>query len=130
MPDVKMFERVLAEAHQKGMEAGNAAKPVPMVVGHAKSILSDEIDYSRPVEVVLGGVCGFAWVHLPKGNTSFARWAVKNNTGFRKSEYEGGALRSCHDFGQSMERKENYCRAFAKHLRDNGIEAHCMSRMD
>lgn len=126
----RKFGAMLRSAHEAGMAAGNASTPVPMIVGDAVNILSDQIDYSRPTYFVEGGVCGFAWVSI-KGNTSFGRWAAQNaNSGFRKDSYAGGLRRSCHEFGQSMQRKEAYAMAFAKVLRDNGIDAHMGSRMD
>jgi hypothetical protein len=63
------------------------------------------------------------------GNSSFALWAKKNKGWF--SAYRSGMQMSVSAFGQSMERKEAYARAFAEVLRaELGIEAYSSSRMD
>ena len=53
----------------------------------------------------------------------FVNWMKKNNIG-RKDSYYGGWTVWVSDFGQSIARKENYARAFAKVLGDYGITAY------
>ncbi len=120
------FEQIYLEGYAAGMEAGKACVPAPMIVGTAKG-LSDQIDYSKPTHFVSQGVCGFAWVHI-KGNTAFGRWAKKTQKA--RSSYYGGLDIWCSEFGQSMEQKEAWARAFAKVLGSHGIEAYSTSRMD
>ena len=55
---------------------------------------------------------------------------LKDNDIGRKDSYYGGHTIWVSDFGQSVTRKENYARAFAKVLGDNGITAYNMSRLD
>lgn len=122
------FLRLVTKAHEAGLEAGNASTPVPMVVEqHA-----DPTDDNSPVEgkwFVEGGACGFAWVLIRPATSSFARWAKKNVPGAH-NDYYGGLGISCHEFGQSMQRKEAYCRAYAKVLDEAGIDCSVRSRMD
>jgi hypothetical protein len=114
-----------SKAHAAGMAAGGAHTPTPMGVVEA-----DIFGKPKPgahVEVVHSGVCGFAWVSF-KGNTSFGR-AMKA-AGLARKRYEGGLSVWVSEFGQSMERKEAYARAYAAVLREAGIEAYAGSRMD
>lgn len=99
-----------------------------MIVGSAIG-LSNTIDPSQPIYHVPQGVCGFAWVNIRPGNSSFARWCTKNSKG-RPNSYEGGVNVWVHQFGQSMECKEAYARAFAAVLTEAGIKAYAGSRMD
>ena len=75
------------------------------------------------------GVCGFAWVNIKPARGKFVKFLKDNNIG-RKDSYYGGWTVWVSDFGQSVTRKENYARAFAKVLGDYGITAYSMSRLD
>ena len=79
------FKGLFATAVCAGGEAGKALQPVPMLVGSAKSLFGSEMDHSKPVYYVADGVCGFAWVNVRPGNSAFAKWLVKNDSG-RKIE--------------------------------------------
>ena len=116
------------QAYSAGMQAMKAATPKPIVVGHATSVFSDEIDYSRPTYVVPSGLCGFAWVNIRPGNSKFARWLVKEGLG-RKS-YSGGVDFWVREGDQSVELKEAFAQAFAEELQSNGIKAYAESRLD
>jgi hypothetical protein len=122
-------EALYTTAHNAGMEAGMNHNPVPMMVGTAKSLFDNSIDDSKPVYRVNSGVCGFAWVSIRPARGKLVNWLKKNGIG-RKNNYEGGYQISVFEFGQSMEQKEAYARAFAKVLRENGIDAYAGSRMD
>lgn len=125
------LKRDWAEVWQRadiaGQEAAKACTPTPMVVGSPTTPLGNDIDYSKPTYSVNEGVCGFAWVRF-KGNTSFGRWAKK--TGRARSAYGGGLQYWVSQFGQSLERKAAYARAFAKVLNEEEITAYAESRMD
>lgn len=121
------FEAIFKEAHEAGMAAGIACVPVAMVVGYPRTPFGSGVDRSKPHEVVPDGVCGFAWVHFP-GNTPWARWAKQ--AGHTRPGYPKGLDISCHEFNQSMTRKENYCHAFVQVLSKHGISAYTGSRMD
>jgi hypothetical protein len=122
-------EALYTTAHNAGMAAGMNHVPTPMMVGTAKSLFDNSIDESKPVYRVNSGVCGFAWVSIRPARGKLVNWLKKNGIG-RKNNYEGGYQVSVFEFGQSMEQKEAYARAFAKVLRENGIDAYAGSRMD
>lgn len=114
------FARLYAIADQVGREAAENTRPTPMHVvdtmtGHRFAPVRD-------------GVCGFAWVTVRPATSSFARWA-KEQHGWSKG-YPGGTQLWIHGYNQSMERKEQYARAFARVLTAGGVEAFAGSRMD
>jgi hypothetical protein len=111
------FIDLVKQAHEAGMVAGTAAKCAPMtVVGHGKSYFIPD------------GVCGFAWVNIQKGQMKFVNFLKKLDKGYKA--YHGGWDVPCHEFGQSMQRKEAYCAAYAQVLRDGSIKAYAQSRID
>lgn len=118
-----------AKAHAAGMAAGQASVPVPMIVGEAKDIFSNEFKPGATLYHVPDGVCGFAWVNIKPGNSPFANWLKKSGAG-GKDDYYGGVTVWVSEFGQSMTRKEAYAHAYAKVLNDSGVYASSMSRMD
>jgi hypothetical protein len=114
-------------AHRAGMAAGEAHRPATMIVQRHANMMDD----SSPVVqqwVESEGVCGFAWVTITPGNSSFAIW-LKKYTRARPA-YQGGVQIWVHEFNQSMERKQAYAQAYAKVVRDAGIKAYAGSRMD
>ena len=128
---------LIERAEAAARVAYEAATPTPMVVGTPKNMVASLMggdgggfDTSQPVYTVPGGVCGFAWVNIGPGNTSFARHARKL-AGARKHYYGGMEVRpSVGRMDQSMQRKEAACRAYADVLREAGIPAYMQSRMD
>ena len=120
---------IYSEAHSKGIAAGNACTPTPMVVGEPTTPLGNDIDYSKDTYYVSDGVCGFAWINIKPARGKFVKYLKDNDIG-RKDSYYGGYTIWVSGFGQSMTRKENYARAFVKVLNDNGLKAYAMSRMD
>jgi hypothetical protein len=122
------FQRIYDEAHAAGMSAGEAAVPAPMIVGSPSTPFGNDVDPSKRMYYVADGVCGFAWVHLPKANTAFAKFCRDNRLGHKA--YKAGWDIWVGGFGQSMQRKEAYAGAFARVLKDHGIEAYMQSRMD
>ncbi len=116
------------KAHEAGLKAVKDCTPVPMTVGSPTTVLGNDIDYSKKTYFVEGGVCGFAWIKIAEGRSSFAKWA-KTNLRAHKS-YSGGVDIWVGDFGQSMQRKEAYAYAYADVLQDAGVKAYGQSRMD
>ena len=55
---------IYSEAHSKGIAAGKACSPTPMVVGQPTTPLGNDIDYSKETYYVADGVCGFAWINI------------------------------------------------------------------
>lgn len=128
MKNDAQFEAIWNEAVQAGMNAGRGTTPNPMIVQQHKNMLDD----NSPVvqEWFVGeGACGFAWIVVRPGNSSFAKWAKK--TKGAKAHYGGGMLvKWVGEFNQSVARKEAYAAAFANVLQKYGIKAYSDSRMD
>lgn len=114
-----------AEAHAAGMRAGHAVTPKPMTVVET-DVFGRRIP-GAPVYRVDEGMCGFAWVSF-KGNTAFGRQMKR--LGIASRDYPTGLCVWVGEFGQSIERKEAYARAYAEVLRKHGIEAYANSRLD
>lgn len=126
---IKTPEFIYTQAVQAGIQAGKDAVPTPMIVGTPTSILGSDIDFTKQTYFVADGVCGFAWVNIRPNRGKFVAWLKSENIG-RANSYEGGYDISVREFGQSLERKEAYARAFAEVLRENGINAYACSRID
>jgi hypothetical protein len=122
------FPRIMEEAISAGLKAGEEVIPVPMHVVQRANPLDDNSPIIQRYEPIMDGVCGFAWVNVKPGTSSFARWLSKNGLGHKS--YYGGVDIWISDHSQSMTRKECHARAFAEVLRGYGIEAHSMSRID
>lgn len=128
---VATYESVWREARIGASHACRVAEPQAVVVYEAAG-LSDLPKVGGKSWEVAEGLCGFAWIHFPKANTSFVRWLAKQGLG-RKSYYGGWDVQ---DYvltgyqGQSVERKEAACRAAVGVLRGAGIECRVESRLD
>lgn len=118
------FAGLAIAAEAAGLAAGEAAVPVPMVV-QEQQLFGNAVGKAYFVE---GGACGFAWINIRPGTSAFAKWMVKQ--GFARKAYEGGVQVWVSEFGQSMQRKEAYARAYAEVLQAHGITAYAGSRMD
>lgn len=125
MTEQEMYE----VAHKAGQDAVADMVPIPMVIGNARNIFSNEI-VPGTEQVILDGPCGFAWINIKPGNSRFAKWLVANGKA-RKDSYNGGVIVWVSDYRQSVQRKETYAMAFARSLRQNGIDkAYSGSRLD
>lgn len=122
-------DEVYREAYEAGIKAGNEVQVTPMVVGTETTPFSNIIDETKQTYFVEGGVCGFAWVKIRPARGKFVTWLKEQNIG-SKDEYAGGYTIWCHEFGQSLTRKEAFVGAFAKVLGDYGINAYGQSRID
>lgn len=122
------FQALYEAADLAGSFAAAALTPTPMYVGQPTTPLGSTLDWSKPVERVEGGVCGFAWVKVTPGTSAFAKW-LKATKGAYKS-YSGGVDLWVSGYGQSMQRKEAYATAFAAVLTAAGYTAYAQSRMD
>jgi hypothetical protein len=111
------YQEIIDKAYKAGIEAGKNARPIPMYV----------IDQGIPIDRIDDGACGFAWIAFP-GNTSFGKWAKKQ--GLARSHYPSGLCVWVSEFGQSVDRKDAFAGAYAKVLKDNGIDAYSGSRLD
>ncbi len=111
------YQEIIDKAYKAGIEAGKNARPIPMYV----------IDQGIPIDRIDDGACGFAWIAFP-GNTSFGKWAKKQ--GLARSHYPSGLCVWVSEFGQSVDRKEAFAGAYARVLKDSGIDAYAGSRLD
>ena len=126
---MKTPQEIYSEAHSAGLAAGHGCTPTPMVVGQPTTPLGNDIDYEKATYYVADGMCGFAWVNIKPARGKFVKFLKDNDIG-RTDSYYGGYTVWVSEFGQSMHRKENYARAFAKVLSANRITAYNMSRLD
>ncbi len=124
------FAAIHSEAIAAGNAAFHAAKPVPMVVGTPVSMFGNEIDRTKPVYVVDGGVCGFAYAIVRDARRPFCKWLIKTENG-RYSSYEKGVCVSERSGSQSLERKIEWVSAYISVLSKHGIDkVYPYSRMD
>ena len=117
------FASIHKVAHEAGLEAGLNVLPVPMTVCEA-DLMGNPVGRSWTVSE---GACGFAWVTFA-GNTPWGRWAKAQ--GIASKGYPKGLQIWVSEFNQSVDRKEAYAQAYAKVLREHGIEAYAQSRLD
>jgi hypothetical protein len=123
-----MFKQIFDEAWKAGEEAASALIPVGMFVGQPTTMFGNDIDFTKPVDYIPDGVCGFAWVKLRPANSPFANWLKKN--GKARKAYDGGVDIWIGSYNQSMQKKEAHAAAMAESIRSHGISAYSMSRMD
>jgi hypothetical protein len=122
------WRELYTKADEAGQEAAKALIPTPMVVEeHA-----DQFDDTTPVvasHVVSAGPCGFAWIELRPGNSSFALWLKAQ--GLARKGNTGGVNIRVHGYGQSLQLKKAYADAFVKVLWADGFSrARSCSRLD
>lgn len=129
------FETLWAEASEKATEAWIGAEPTPILVYTPKGLFDDTPDTEKPMYVHSEGLCGFAWLVVKDGRTSFARWLAKNDIG-SQSAYYGGRIIHPSDMvnadrkSQSHERKCQAMFVAAKVFRDAGINVEVIERLD
>jgi hypothetical protein len=120
---------IYTKADDAGRKAVEALQVRPMVVTRRDNPMDD----NSPVVqswYVEDGVCGFAWVNIKPANSKFAKFLLRNGLA-RKDSYYGGVTVWVSDYNQSMQKKEAYAHAFAKVIRECGIDkCYASSRMD
>jgi hypothetical protein len=116
------------KAHAAGHAAAEAHSPRPMVVVEHENPFDDNSPIKKIYEPILAGVCGFAWINIRPGNSSFASWCRKQGRGHKS--YYGGWDVWVSGYGQSYEKKLAYAKAFAKVLNEAGIKAYPGGRLD
>ena len=106
-PPRTVWEDDLDAAWAAGHAAVAALQVIPMtVIGR---------DCTYHVE---GGVCGFARVEVRPRTSAWAKWL--KGRGWYSSDYFKCVYVNIGDFGQSLQRKEAFARAFADHLTAKG----------
>jgi hypothetical protein len=125
------FEAAYAKAAEAGRAAGEAKVPRAMMVSQPSNPL-DANSLPKAMWHVPEGVCGFAWVNVSPGNSSFAKWLVKNK--LARKAYGGGVDIWISAFNQSMERKEACAQAMASVLKaelgESKLSIYASSRLD
>lgn len=77
------------------------------------------------------GSCGYAWVEIHPGTSSFARWCkASGNALYARRGVHIRPDHLCGYQGQSLDVKEAGATAFAAVLSKAGLKAHAHSRMD
>lgn len=126
--NLDLIHQVVWEAAVKaGRAAGDKCRPTPMMVTQHANVLNDNSPAVKTWRVD-SGVCGFAWVVIKPGTSSFARWLIKHKLAGK--HYYGGVSIWVSEYGQSMERKIAYARAMSEYLNKVGIRAYPGDRMD
>lgn len=114
--DPELFCSVLyGYASGAGERAAKNCVPTPMYI-HG---------YNEPI---MDGAAGFAWVIIHDARKQFPRWLKKHQIGHLR--YNGGWAVHAKECGQSSARAKAYANAFAKVLRQNGIDCSVESRLD
>jgi len=120
-----LYER----ADAAGRAEADACTPQPMHVVQREHPLDDTSRIVKAYAPVMSGVCGFAWVNIKPGNGSFARHLKRLGLA-RTDSYYGGVSVRVFGYGQSYEKKLAYAAAFADVLKEAGIRAMSMGRLD
>lgn len=121
-------DALFARAHAAGQAAGDAHRPVPMHVVQRENPFDDSSPIVKAYEPVMDGVCGFAWIRVMPGGSSFGRYLRKERD--CSAAYGGGVSVWVRGFGQSYERKMAYAQAFAGVLQEAGVKAYAEGRLD
>jgi hypothetical protein len=74
--------------------------------------------------------CGFAWVEVTSARIPFVNWCKKNGVGEKHWKRGWSIWNPAGNGTQSMDVKEQGADAFAKVLREHGINAWACSRAD
>lgn len=110
------FAKILAEAEKLGYMAGRKIVPEPMTVVE-RAGLSMNAPIVKVYKPIADGVCGFAWVVVKSGSTSFARWLQREGKSHKR--YHGGVSIWVRDHNQSYTRKMAHAEAMADYLNEH-----------
>ena len=126
----EMYDTIYQAAMAKGALAAQACTPIPMVVEEHASPFDDKSpvvqQWFEP-----NGVCGFAWVVIKPGTSSFAKWLIRNN--HAKPHYYGGVQIWIGGYGQCYQKKVAHAYAMAAYLNQikiKGVRAYAQDRLD
>lgn len=119
--------KIISVIKSRGLIAWEESVPIPMGVSQNGKI----------IEVVSGGICGFAWVKVPNRG-KFAKFLIEKGIGHKGSE--GGVTFSPNYFLpdrirnkpiiQSYTKQSAWCGEVVKALAEMGIPAQFFSRVD
>jgi len=92
------------EAWQSGVKAFEACNPIPMVVETHADVANDNSEIVG-ASIVKDGICGFAWINIKPGTSSFSRWLAKEGYAYADKSRGGITLSIMYKGSQSMARK-------------------------
>ena len=121
------YAALMVRAHEAGMKAGEAIRPMPRVVVQRENPFDASSKIVKQYEPIMDGVCGFAWIVVAPAGSSFGRYLRKRG---HSLAYGGGVSIWVRGFGQSYERKSAYADAYAAVLKEAGIKAYAEGRLD
>lgn len=124
---------IYVEACAAAQKAAAECTPTPIYVGEAKSIISTEIDETKPVYRVPQGICGRASVLIRPARGAFVTALKARQVGY--SGYYGGYEVPSYEFGagrssQSYEIAAAAAKAAAGVLNSYGITAYVNTSLD
>lgn len=120
------FSALWGKALAAARKAHAEAIPTPMTVFDANADGTPKVGGDR--YYVNEGACGFGYVTVNPGTSSFARWLVKNAGAYK--HYYGGVRVSTNFGSQSIARADAAACAMADVLREAGIKAYASSNLD
>lgn len=106
-PPRTAWEADLADAYDAAHEAVSCIQVAPMIVQGREGAYYVE-----------GGVCGFARVEVRPRTSAWSKWL--RGRGWYSSDYHKCVYLNISAYGQSMQRKEAFARAFAAYLTAKG----------
>lgn len=124
---INNLQALFDSADEAGKTAVESLKVTPMVVIERENPL-DPNSQIKNQYFVEDGCCGFASVIVRPGNCAFANFLKKNYRAYK--HYYGGVNFPIRAYGQSLQMKEAYAKAFAKVVNEAGIKASVDSRLD
>lgn len=148
------YPKVLRQARQAGLDAAEAKTqeleaggPKYAVVENAPGDVFHNPAKESRVVGTMTSLCGFAWIKFPcKGaGAGLWRWIKANgvmrdglnNTSYKvdgqsysRDTYAGGIMAWVGEGGQAVDVKQAYANAFAKVLREAGVDAYAHYRLD
>ena len=128
--EIMSYEEIWAKATEDAGKAYRQSKPRPMA--WQSSEIDKGFDWSQPYDIEPEGVCGFAWIWIPKARGKFVNWLKAEGKGSKNYRvgYDIWYSELVSSNSQSMERREAAMEAAVKVLRENGIDCYAESRMD
>ena len=125
---------ILAEVKRAAEAAVKACVPTPMIVGTPTTPFGNDLDTSKQVYYVAGGVCGFAGVVVRPARGKFVTYCKKYGLGYK--HYYGGWYVSSWEFAPGLRYEQSYEKncaaayAACKVLASHGLSVTVDSRLD
>lgn len=130
------FSNICIIADKAGKAAVEKVVTRSVLVYEETHPFSGVMDVNKPTYILDDYPCGFAWVNVylkSRSNSIIGKQErrVLEACGFKKDfDSNKRYYLWVSAYNQSMQKKEAYANAYAKVLRENGIDAYSASRMD